>query len=221
MLPAAAKARLAPAPKSALARPSAASLRESGVQTEPQAAELSAVEGEGAVRFHVGPAMRSTLERRLRGAEGAVRAALYCFDDSEVVRILCQRARDGVSVKMVLDESQLRNPSCSNQLARMLELCEWGAELYRYKVGPGFMILHHKLWVIDGSTLLSGSVNPTHNGLTNNEEHLLEVNSQGAVVDALSHLESLFSRATFITAEFITEAMHVQEAKRRGSSLRR
>ena len=103
----------------------------------------------------------------------------------------------------------------------MLELCEWGAELYRLKVGPGFVILHQKLWVIDESILLSGSVNPTHDGLTNNEEHLLEVNSQGAVADALSHMDSLFSCATFITAEFVTEAMHAREAKRGSSSARR
>ena len=41
-------------------------------------------------------------------------------------------------------------------------------------VGAGFAILHHKLWVVDGETLFSGSVNPTHHGLTCNDAHLLE-----------------------------------------------
>ena len=164
--------------------------------------------------FCTGPAMKIALEQRFRGAEGSIAGALYCFDDAEVVRILSLKARDGVQVRLVLDESQVRKPSCSMQLQRMLELIEWGASVYRLRVGTGFAILHHKLWVVDGETLLSGSVNPTHHGLTCNEEHLLEIKHAGAVSDALAHIEGLIARATLVTTAYVSELIHTQREQR-------
>ena len=171
-----------------------------------------------AVMFHTGPAMKTTLEQRFREAEGNIVGALYCVDDAELVRILSLKARDGVQVRLVLDESQVRKPSCSMQLQRMLELIEWGASVYRLRVGTGFAILHHKMWVVDGETLLSGSVNPTHHGLTCNEEHLLEIKHVEAVSDALAHIEGLVARAALVTTAYVSEQIHTQRERRRSAS---
>ena len=162
--------------------------------------------------------MKTVLERRFQAAEGSIVGALYCIDDAELVRALSLKARDKVEVRLVLDESQMRNPSCSMQLERVLELIEQGASVYRLRVGPGFAILHHKLWVVDGETLLSGSVNPTHHGLTCNEEHLLEIRHVGAVSDALAHIEGLIARATPVTTTYVSELIHSQRERRRSAS---
>ena len=104
------------------------------------------------------------------------------------------------------------------QLQRMLELIEWGASVYRLRVGTGFAIPHHKLWVVDGETLFSGSVNPTHHGLTCNEEHLLEIRHVGAVSEALAHIEGLIARATLVTTAYVSELIHTQRERRRSAS---
>ena len=162
--------------------------------------------------------MKTVLERRFQAAEGSIVGALYCIDDAELVRALSLKARDKVEVRLVLDESQMRNPSCSMQLERVLELIEQGASVYRLRVGPGFAILHHKLWVVDGETLLSGSVNPTRHGLTCNEEHLLEIRHVGAVSEALAHIEGLIARATLVTKTYVSEQVHSRSERRRPTS---
>ena len=100
----------------------------------------------------------------------------------------------------------------------MIELQEWGVELFRLRVGSGYTILHDKLWVIDGRLVFSGSVNPTYNGLTNNEENLLEVVEPKVATDALAHLDSLRARAEPVTLEFLMEHAQICESRRRSRS---
>ena len=210
------RSRLEPTPKAIAAAQRTVRKQDMCAQTEdpPEVAEAASVP----IRFLTGSSMRVALEAGLRGAEESVRAALYCYDDSELTRILSQKAQRGVLVQLIFDDSQVRNPSCSHQIARMIELQEWGAELFRLRVGSGYTILHHKLWVVDGTTLFSGSVNPTYNGLTNNEENLLEITEPKAVTDALAHLESLRERAELITREFLSEHAQIFESRRRSRS---
>ena len=212
------QAPLRPVPKSQAAPLRNVETADSGSQTEAIREEAAEPRAGNSVEFHTGPAMRKALERRFRGAEASIAGALYCVDDAELVRALSLKARDGVEVRLVLDEGQVRNPSCSMQLQRMLELIEWGASVYRLRVGPGFAILHHKMWVVDGETLLSGSVNPTHNGLTCNEEHLLKIQHVGAVSDALAHIEELVARGTLVTTTYVSEHIHTQRERRRSAS---
>ena len=162
--------------------------------------------------------MRTALEGRLRRSEGSIRAALYCMDDLELVQIISQKSRHGVSVQMVFDESQVRSPSCSSQLVRMLELIEMGAALYRLRVGPGFAVLHQKLLVIDGRWVFTGSLNPTNNGFSNNDENLVEIDVPSLAVDALTHIDSLITRAEPVTNEFLYECIRAREEKKRSRS---
>ena len=212
------QAPLRPIPKSQAAFSRAVETADAGSQTEASPEGPAEPCAEESVVFYTGPAMKAALEQRFRGAEGSIVGALYCIDDAELVRALSLKARDGVQVRLVLDESQVRRPSCSMQLQRMLELIEWGASVYRLRVGTGFAILHHKLWVVDGETLLSGSVNPTHHGLTCNQEHLLEIRHVGAVSDALAHIEGLVARATLVTTAYVSELIHSQHERRRSAS---
>ena len=169
-------------------------------------------------RFFTGPAMRTALEDRLRGSEGSIRAALYCMDDLRLIEIISQKPVQGVSVQMVFDEGQVRSPSCANQHVRMLELMGMGASLYRLRVGSGFSILHQKLWVVDGRWVFTGSLNPTNNGFTNNDENLVEIDVPGLAADALSHIDSLIARAEPLTSDFVYECIRVIEEKKRSRS---
>ena len=212
------QAPLRPTPKSEVIPSRSVRTADACSQTEVSPEEPAEPRAGDSVVFRTGAAMRTTLEQRFRGAEGSIAGALYCVDDAELVRTLSLKARDGVQVRLVLDEGQVRRPSCSMQLQRMLELIEWGASVYRLRVGSGFAILHHKMWVVDGETLFSGSVNPTHHGLTCNEEHLLEIKHVEAVSDALAHIEGLVARATPVTTAYVSELIHTQRERRRSAS---
>ena len=140
------QAPLRPTPKSQAASSRAVETADACAQTEASPEGPAEPRAKEPVEFHTGPAMKIALEQRFRGAEGSIAGALYCIDDAELVRALSLKARDGVQVRLVLDEGQVRKPSCSMQLQRMLELIEWGASVYRLRVGTGFALLHHKLW---------------------------------------------------------------------------
>ena len=195
--------------------------REVGCQTDGPTA--GSADGAVAARFFTGPAMRTALEGRLRGCEGSIRAALYCMDDLGLVEIISEKSVQGVSVQMVFDENQVRSPSCVNQHVRMLELLGMGASLYRLRVDSGFAILHQKLWVVDGRWVFTGSLNPTNNGFSNNDENLVEIDVPSLAAEALTHIDSLIARAEPLTSEFLYECVHaVEERKRsRSSSTRR
>ena len=145
---------------------------------------------------------------------------LHVCDDPGLVRILSQKAWSGISVRIVFDEGQVREPSCSNQLARMKELLEGGAELYRLRVGTGFAILHDKLWVVDGRWVFTGSLNPTSNGFLNNSENLVEIDIPGVAIDAMSRIDSLLSRAEPVTNEYLDERLREQSERGRSGSTR-
>ena len=169
------------------------------------------------------PPMLEVLLKALRSAEGSICALLYCFDELEVCRVLSQKAREGVSVRIVIDRSQYRGPSCSTQYARMIELLEWGVEMWTYSPpAGGFSVLHDKLWLVDAATLLTGSVNPTHNGFTNNEENLVRIRESVSVSNAMNRfLEVLASAAPVDTLDVSRRAAAARErrdARRSNSS---
>ena len=64
-------------------------------------------------------------------------------------------------------------------------------------------------------------MNPTNNGFANNDENLVEINNPDAAFDALTHVDSLFSRATLVTNEYLNDCMRSQLEKRRSNSLSR
>ena len=76
-------------------------------------------------RLYYSEEMRERLLAVLRGAQESVQLCQYCFDDIEVVQLLCQAVRRGVAVQLVVDALQTNNPSCQLQPQRLLELVEW------------------------------------------------------------------------------------------------
>ena len=140
------------------------------------------------------------------------------MDDLGLVEIISQKSARGISVQMVFDENQVRSPSCANQHVRMLELLGMGASLYRLRVGSGFAILHHKLWVVDGRWVFTGSLNPTNNGFTNNDENLVEIDVPSLTIEALTHIDSLIARAEPLTSDFLYECVRAADERRRSRS---
>ena len=61
-------------------------------------------------------------------------------------------------------------------------------------------------------------MNPTHNGLTNNDENLIEIVAQDAVVDALTHVDALIARSELITSGFLNECVRSQHERKRSKS---
>ena len=150
----------------------------------------------------------------LRESESMIQAVLYCIDDFDVCQLVGQKARDGIRVELLLDAGQCSGPSCSGQLARLLELAEWGAEIRTLRAGPGFAVVHDKLWLVDASKVVTGSVNPTGNGFRNNVENMAVFTYLDAVVPVVEEFSTLFGRGVAVDPSTILSWMNLVTERR-------
>ena len=120
----------------------------------------------------------------------------YCIDELEACQLLVSAARRQLPVRLLLDGTQVKNPSCKRQPQRLAELTEWGVEIRSYKPpGGGFAAMHSKLIIVDREVLFTGSVNLTHHGLEKNEENLIVTSVSNAVASAVTRFEEVWALA--------------------------
>ena len=84
----------------------------------------------------------------------------------------------------------------------------------------GFAILHDKPWVVDGRWVCTGSLNLSNNGFLNNSENLVEIDIAHFVIDAMSRIDSLYSRAELVTEKYLDERLR-EQLQRGGRGSRR
>ena len=92
----------------------------------------------------------------------------YSFTDDELAQAILERAREGVVVAGVFDESQ----ALSNQGGEYANLME--NELAVRLDGNRYG-MHHKVFIIDGRLVITGSYNFSNNAKTRNDENTLVI----------------------------------------------
>ena len=97
----------------------------------------------------------------------------YSFTLGEAGLAILAMHRAGVKVKGVFEESQLSNYSVY-QLLKYQGL--------NVKTEGSSAILHHKLMIIDNTTILIGSFNPTQNAQLRNDENLLIIRNPNLAI---------------------------------------
>ena len=73
--------------------------------------------------------------------------------------------------------------------------------------------MHVKALIFDSKTLLTGSVNLTHNGLENNKEHMYRISDPSAVVEVLMDFAKEWDRAETVTQELIDDMLERHEKR--------
>ena len=139
------------------------------------------------------PHIGYTVCKELRKAEQCIVGTAYCFDYSEGIRILSDKRRRSVSVRVLLDETQYKKPSCKRQPESISHLLEWGVEFRSYKPDRGsYAVMHAKSWVVDGATVITGSPNFTVNGMENSEELLTIIRNDDYISEYLAWFERIW-----------------------------
>lgn len=101
-------------------------------------------------------------------AQTAIRVQMYSLTLEEIVSALIRAKRRGVDVRLIVDRSQLHQDR--NDSLRVASLASSGVPVLVDTV-PGLM--HNKVMVIDGETVLTGSFNYTWGAEHWNAENLL------------------------------------------------
>lgn len=93
----------------------------------------------------------------LRNAESSIHALTFSFTDDEIGKLLEEKTKSGLDVRVVFDP---RKDDRSSEYARLKEYS---------KIAK----LHHKVFIIDGRAVITGSMNPTRNGDEGNDENVI------------------------------------------------
>jgi phosphatidylserine/phosphatidylglycerophosphate/cardiolipin synthase-like enzyme len=121
----------------------------------------------------------------IREARESVRFAVFAFTLVPVAEELVKKHAEGADVKGVFEKGQ-ESPYCC---FRILEECgvpvRWDQNLH---------YLHHKFFVIDETTVITGSFNPSRHAQAANDENLLIIRHPGVARKFLEEFERLWER---------------------------
>lgn len=109
---------------------------------------------------------RGAIMSRLRQAKEEILFLAFSFTDDDIARVLLEKARDGVRVRGVFESRQ------ASEYSEYEVLRKAGLDV-RQDGNPRNM--HHKVFVIDGQVLITGSYNFSKNAAEENDENILVI----------------------------------------------
>lgn len=106
----------------------------------------------------------------LQGAESSIQFLVFSFTADEIARTLIEQAANGVIVQGVLDSGQAN----SNIGGEYDNLQQGGVAVRRDSVSGK---THHKVFIIDGRIVITGSYNMSGSAETRNDENILIIHN--------------------------------------------
>lgn len=122
---------------------------------------------------------KSHVLEKLNNAQESIYFMTYSFTDDEIGDLLLNKENKGISVKGFFDKSQL---SDYNEYEKLKDFSKVISHL------------HHKVFIIDNKTVITGSYNPTRNGNENNDENILIIEDESvakAYLDEFVRIDTL------------------------------
>jgi phosphatidylserine/phosphatidylglycerophosphate/cardiolipin synthase-like enzyme len=108
--------------------------------------------------------------RFLRAAKRSIHFMAFSFTDSEIGDVLIERARAGIDVEGVVEKR-----GADGKGGEFPVLQKAGIPVL--KDGNNY-VMHHKVFIIDGLWIITGSYNFSASGATSNDENLLVIKSE-------------------------------------------
>ena len=124
----------------------------------------------------------------LRDAQHSIYFMAYSFTANDFGDILRQKAQDGLAVEGVMDESQIK----SNQGTEFDGFRLFGLPVY---VDGNKGLMHHKVIVIDGQIVITGSYNFTLSAERTNDENVLIFHNTQIAAQYLTEFQRVLTEA--------------------------
>ncbi|MBU2638862.1 MAG: hypothetical protein KJ955_07855 [Nanoarchaeota archaeon] len=122
------------------------------------------------------------LLEEIEKAEKSIYFMVYSFTDNEIADKLLEK-EEGVIVRGFFDKAQNSKWSVYNKLEKA------GLDVKVYEKA----VLHHKVFIIDNETVITGSYNPTQNGNENNDENMVIIRDKTIAASFLNAFNALQS----------------------------
>lgn len=106
------------------------------------------------------------IEKNLKTSKTSLRIAVAWFTDSKLFSILCEKAKEGIQVELLIANHEINHDSSINYR----ELLNNGGKLFWIgKEGAFAPLMHNKFCIIDNRILIFGSYNWTQKAKSNHE----------------------------------------------------
>ena len=109
---------------------------------------------------------------------------VFSFTDFDISELLVLKKSNGLDVRGVLESKRVTMKY--NQYNNLVK----GGVIVRKDVNP--YTLHHKVFIIDNKTVITGSYNPTKAANTKNDENVLIIHNREIAQKYLEEFDSLF-----------------------------
>ncbi len=121
---------------------------------------------------------KENVMKTLETAEESIYFIVSSFTDDDIGNLLIEKAEEGIELKGIFDKAQNKQWSEYPKLKKYSVL--------RSKI-------HHKVFIIDGKIVITGSYNPSRNGDENNDENIVIIHDENVASRFLGEFEFLFS----------------------------
>lgn len=145
----------------------------------------------------------------LNKAKKSLNICIYLFSYKDLAEAVVAVHKRGVPVRIIFDSSMADHPDSqfysfkqkgkksSNKQSQFSFLkyymfCFAGIQILLNNGGDSYL-MHHKFAIIDGETLLSGSINWTGQGLVRNYENMIITNQEQFVKPFVDEFEKLWA----------------------------
>jgi phosphatidylserine/phosphatidylglycerophosphate/cardiolipin synthase-like enzyme len=124
----------------------------------------------------------------VNSARESIAFLAYAFTSDELAQALIERAQAGVSVRGVFDKDQYRSNSGSEyETLKVAELDVW--------LDANPRLMHHKVIVIDGQLVITGSYNFSDNAEHSNDENTLIIHNPEIATQYLAEFQQIYEQA--------------------------
>ncbi|MFO8016947.1 MAG: phospholipase D-like domain-containing protein [Candidatus Woesearchaeota archaeon] len=119
-------------------------------------------------------------------ADESIYFMTFSFTHDKIGDLLVRKQDSGVEVKGVFEKRQ------NSRYSEYKKLSSAGLEV-RFDGNPYMM--HHKTFIIDNRTVITGSFNPTMSGDTRNDENIVIITDRGIAQEFTGEFNGIYNRA--------------------------
>lgn len=128
------------------------------------------------------------IDQTLQGAQHTIRFMTFSFTVDEIGSTIIQKAGQGVDVQGIFEKT-----GSETKFAELTPL--FCAGLAVRQDGNPF-VLHHKVFIVDGTTVLTGSFNVSANATDSNDENLVRITDSDLAAQYLAEFDRRWAEAT-------------------------
>lgn len=121
----------------------------------------------------------------LRNAKQSIYFMAFTFTDSNIANMLALKMEEGVDVRGLFEKTRKNEWTKFDFLQGQGADVMWDSNRY---------VMHHKVFLIDNSTVVTGSMNPTWSADNENDENILIIHDKGIASEFLDEFEKIFKQ---------------------------